>query len=98
MDEFIGRQIQVRCEGPVKKPVAFCLDDREYEVEAIVEEWQDRGFGKADRQRNWRTRHHRNYYRVRTAGGDLFEIYCDRPKPTRVRWYAHKRLSASAGA
>jgi hypothetical protein len=98
MDDFIGRQIQVRCEGPVKKPVAFCLDDREYEVEAIVEEWQDWGFGKADRQRNWRTRHHRNYYRVRTAGGDLFEIYCDRPKPTRVRWYAYRRLSTPAGA
>ena len=77
MDEFIGRQIQVRCEGFVKKPVAFRLDDREYEIEAIVEEWQDWGFGKTDRQRNWRTRHHRNYYRVRTAEGDLFEIEMD---------------------
>ncbi len=98
MDEFIGRRIQVRCEGFVKKPVAFHLDDREHEIEAIVEEWQDWGFGKADRQRNWRTRHHRNYYRVRTTEGGLFEIYCDRPKPTRVTWYAHKRLSAPAGA
>lgn len=96
MDEFIGRQIQVHCEGLVKKPVAFRLDDREHEIEAIVEEWQDWGFGKADRQRNWRTRHHRNYYRVRTTEGGLFEIYCDRPKPARVTWYAHKRLSTPA--
>lgn len=98
MSEFIGRQIQVQTEGPVKKPVAFCLDDREYEIEAIEKEWQDWGFGKTDRQRNWRTRHHRNYYRVRTTEGDLFEIYCDRPKPTRIRWYVYKRLSASAEA
>lgn len=98
MDEFIGRQIQVRCEGFVKKPVAFCLGDHEHAIETIEEEWQDWGFGRTDRQRNWRTRHHRNYYRVRTAEGELFEIYCDRPKPTRIRWYAHKRLSSAAGA
>ena len=96
MDEFIGRQIQVRCEGLVKRPVAFCLDEQEYEVEAIVEEWQDWGFGKTDRQRNWRTRHHRNYYRVRTTEGELFEIYCYRPKPMRTRWYVYKRLSGTA--
>ncbi len=98
MDEFIGRRIQVRCEGLVKRPVAFRLDDDEYEIEAIVEEWQDWGFGKADRLRNWRTRHHRNYYRVRTTGGDVFEIYCDRPKPARITWYAFKRLSGPSAA
>ncbi len=98
MDEFIGRRIQVRCEGLVKKPVAFSLDDREYEIEAIVEEWQDWGFGKADRLRNWRTRHHRNYYRVRTTDGQTFDIYGDRARRTGVTWYAHKRLSGPAGA
>jgi hypothetical protein len=98
MDEFIGRRIQVRCEGLVKKPVSFSLDDREYEIEAIVEEWQDWGFGKADRLRNWRTRHHRNYYRVRTTDGQTFDIYGDRSRRTGVTWYAHKRLSGPAGA
>ena len=98
MDEFIGRRIHVRSEGAVKKPVAFRLGDREYQIEAIVEEWQDWGFGKTDTQRNWRTRHHRNYFRVRTTGGETFEIYCDRPKPTRVTWYAYKRLSGRSGA
>jgi hypothetical protein len=98
MDQFIGRRIQVRCQGVVKRPVAFRLGDREYQIEEIVDQWQDWGFGKADRQRNWRTRHHRNYYRVRTAEGELFEIYCDRPKPTRVTWYASKQLSGPARA
>ena len=93
MDEFVGRPIQVRCEGFVKRPVAFSLGDREYQIETIVEEWQDWGFGKTDRQRNWRTRHHRNYYRVRTTDGQMFEIYCDRPKLARVKWYASRRLS-----
>lgn len=98
MDEFLGRQIQVRCEGVVKRPVAFRLDDHEYRIEAIVEEWQDWGFGKADRQRNWRTRHHRNYYRVRTVEGDTFEIYGDRSQRTRVTWYASKRLAGPSAA
>jgi hypothetical protein len=98
MDEFIGRQIQVRCEGFVRKPVLFRLGDEEHKIEAIAEEWQDWGFGKADRQRNWRTRHHRNYYRVRTTAGYMFDIYCDRSQRARPAWYAHKRLSEPTGA
>ncbi len=98
MEEFLGRPIRVRSEGLVKRPVAFRLDDLDYQIEEILDEWQDWGFGKSDRHRTWRTRHHRNYYRVRTAAGDIFEIYCDRPKPDRITWYASRRLSGPSSA
>jgi len=94
--EFIGRPIEVRQAGEIKRPVAFRLGDTEYEVAEVLEAWQDHGFGlAAPLKKNWRLRHHRNYYRVRTSGGEVVEIYLDRgsPKhPERRRWYLYRRL------
>jgi len=96
--EFIGKPIQVRMTGEVRVPVSFLLEDREYEVAEILETWQDHGFGMASPlKKNWRLRHHRNYFRVRTTEGDVFELYLDR---TRVglsagaprRWFLYRRL------
>lgn len=96
MAEFIGREIEVTVEGGVKAPVAFRLGDREHEIAEILDAWQDHGFGLAEPLRkNWRLRHHRNYYRVRTSDGETFEIYMDRgsPKhPERRRWYVYRKL------
>ena len=96
MGEFIGRPIEVRQAGEVKAPVAFRLGDTEYEVAEVLEAWQDHSFGLAEPlKKNWRLRHHRNYYRVRTSSGDVFEIYLDRGSlkhPERRRWYLYRRL------
>jgi hypothetical protein len=98
--EFIGKPIQVRMTGEVRVPASFRLGDREYEVAEILETWQDHGFGMASPlKKNWRLRHHRNYFRVRTTEGDVFELYLDR---TRVglragaprRWFLYRRLPA----
>jgi hypothetical protein len=63
----------------------------------ILEAWQDYGFGKSPmRRKRWWQRHHRNYYRVRTTEGELFEIYYDRG--TRLehakseRWFLYRQL------
>jgi hypothetical protein len=94
--EFIGRPIEVRQAGDIKTPVAFRLGDTEYEVAEVLEAWQDHGFGLAEPlKKNWRLRHHRNYYRVRTVDGNVFEIYLDRGSlkhPERRRWYLYRRL------
>ena len=98
--EFIGRAIEVTTAGEVRVPASFRLGDREYEVAEILETWQDHGFGMASPlKKSWRLRHHRNYFRVRTTEGDVFEIYLDR---TRVglrhgaprRWFLYQRLPA----
>jgi hypothetical protein len=94
--EFIGQPIEVQQAGDIKTPVGFRLGNTEYEVAEVLESWQDHGFGLAEPlKKNWRLRHHRNYYRVRTSSGELFEIYLDRGSlkhPERRRWYLYRRL------
>ncbi len=98
MGEFVGRQIEVVTGGKVKEPIAFRLDGRDHEIAEVLESWQDHSFGMAaPLKKNWRQRHHRSYYRVRTKEGDVFEIYLDR---SRVglrhgqprKWYLHRKL------
>ncbi len=95
---LIAQAIEVETAGEVRRPVAFILDGRRYEVEQVLDMWQDTGFGlAAPLKKNWRLRHHRNYYRVRTAEGEVFEIYLER---SRVglrhgrprKWYASRKL------
>ena len=96
MAEFIGREIEVTVEGEIKAPVAFRLGGQEHRIAEILDVWQDHGFGLAEPLRkNWRLRHHRNYYRVRTSEGEVFEIYMERGSlkhPERRRWYASRKL------
>ena len=96
--EFVGRPIRVTTTGEVPVPASFRLGDRDYEVGEILQMWQDHGFGMASPlKKNWRLRHHRNYFRVRTTEGEVFELYLDR---TRVglrhgaprRWFLYRRL------
>ena len=98
--QFIGQPIEVTTTGTVRVPASFRLGDCEYEVAEVLEMWQDHGFGMAaPLKKNWRLRHHRNYFRVRTTDGEVFELYLDR---TRVgvrhgaprRWILYRRLPA----
>jgi hypothetical protein len=95
--EFLGRGIEVVTEGDPRVPVGFRLGSRDHRIAEILEAWQDHGFGRvAPLRKNWRLRRHRNYYRVRTDEGEVFEIYYDRGiglrHPERRRWYAYRRL------
>ena len=98
MPQFFGREVEVTTGGEVKVPVSFRIDDREYVISEIIDDWQDYGFGPADarRKRRWWQRRHRNYYRVKTEGGEVFEIYHDRgtsqKHPERKKWFLHRRL------
>ena len=95
--QFIGREIKVTLSGEVKVPTSFRLDDREYVISDIVAAWPDYGFGGSpSRRKKWWQRHHRNYYRVRTAQGEVFEIYHDRgtnlKHPERKKWFLYRQL------
>ena len=95
---LLASPIEVETAGEVRVPTAFTLEGRRYEVEQVLEMWQDHGYGMAaPLKKNWRLRHHRNYYRLRTTEGEVFEIYLDRSrvglrhgKPR--KWYATQRL------
>ena len=66
MPTFIGERIKVEIAGDVKEPVAFRWRGREHRIAAVLVNWFDWGFPAGSTQRDWRTRRHRNYFRVRT--------------------------------
>jgi len=106
--EFIGREIEVQLsDEAVRRPLAFRLGGKRYEVAEVLANWQDHGFGSIKPEaRGWRTQHRRNFYRVRTTDGEVFEIYADwmasrrqrKNRPEKGRWYAYRRLSGGAAA
>ena len=94
---FIGKEIAVTTGGEVRTPVSFRLDDKEYIIDEILEYWPDHSFGKMPQKRpRWWQRRHRNYYRVRTTGGEVYEIYYDRgtgpDHPELKKWFLTKQL------
>ena len=96
-ERFFGRQIEVTTGGNIKTPVSFRLDDREYIISEILESWPDYGFGRsAAGRKRWWQRHHRNYYRIKTIDGDVYEIYYDRgtslDHPELKKWYLTRRI------
>ena len=95
--QFFSREIEVTVSGGIKIPSSFRLDDREYVISDILEAWHDYGFGRSPmRRRKWWQRHHRNYYRVKTTEGEVFEIYYDRgtnlKHPERRKWFLYRQL------
>ena len=94
--QFISREIKVTVSGEIKTPAAFRLGEQEYTIATILEAWHDYGFSPALRRRHWWQRHHRNYYRVKTTGDEVFEIYYDRgislEHPEYKKWYLSRQL------
>jgi hypothetical protein len=95
-ERYFGQQIEVTTGGDVKTPVSFTLDGREYIIAEVLESWPDYGFGRSETSRTWRTRHHRNYFHVKTADGEIYEIYYDRgtnlKHPEFKKWFISQKL------
>lgn len=104
--EFVGREVDVRLSEDEKAvPLAFRLGAREYKVAERIASWEDKAFAARQRGGDWRQQQQRQYYRVRTEEGEVYELYADW-SPTRrrrkegahgTRWYLHRRLSGPAG-
>lgn len=97
LSNFIGQEIEVTTSGEVKLPVSFRLDDREYFIAEILEQWPDHGYGKQPpKRKKWYHRRHRNYYRVKTTEGEVYEIYYDRgtklTHPELKKWFLTRKL------
>ena len=93
MPRFIGEKITVETAGEVKQPVSLHWRGKNYTVAEVIASWFDWGFSQATTQKDWRTRRHRNYFRLRVASGEIFEIYLDRP-PARAdgEWFLYQVL------
>ncbi len=91
----------MKVEGEVRHPVSFQLEGRDHAIAEILDAWADYGFGSSpSRRKRWWQRHHRNYYRVSTTQGDVFEIYYDRgvslKNPKYKKWYVSRQLDPLA--
>lgn len=92
--DFIGAQIEVTTTGELREPASFTWRDQTHVITEVLFAWSDWGFNPAAKQRNWRSRRHRNYYRVRTEGGSVYEMYLDRGiKPGREAWILYQQLN-----
>ena len=91
---FIDAHVEVRTGGDPSRPLEFQWQDRRYAIIEILHQWTDWGFAPGAPRRNWRSRRHRNYYRVRTErDGGVFGIYLDRgTKPGREAWILFQQL------
>ena len=104
--EFIGKEIQVRVsDDMVRRPLTFKLARREHQVTQILGQWQDHGFVRIRPSPTRDFRQQRQYYRVRTEDGDIWEIYVDwlagrqrKDRPEKARWYAYRRIYGAAAA
>ena len=103
--DFIGEQVEVTQAENGPAPATFVWSDQTFTVARVLAAWHDTGYGTTGvRSRNWRTRHHRNYFHVECDGGQRFELYLDReavPSPAkrrRRRWMLVKCWTAGEGA
>lgn len=77
--EFYCELIEVRTSDKFYWPIAFSWRGKKYLVSEVIESWQDWGFGTCQiKKKNWRLRHHRNYFLVRTDSNEVFKLYYDR--------------------
>ncbi len=92
--EFIGEAITVEEGSGVEGPVRFTWRGRAYETAEVESAWHDHGQPETVTKPTWRTRHHRNWFVVRTTSGERFRIYLDRgTKASAPRvWVLERRL------
>ena len=76
---FYGERIEVETVNQSFYPSAFVWRGQRYVISRIIHSWPDSGYAKPiPDKRNWRSRHHRNYFVVRIDGERVFKIYHDR--------------------
>jgi hypothetical protein len=91
--KFVSQRIDVEEEDSPRRPKSFVWNGTEYVVEEIMAQWQDWGFSSGAPSKNWRSRRHRNCFRVRTVDGCEFEMYLDRgAKLIGGDWYLLSKL------
>lgn len=95
MPQFLSEKIQVTIDKTKRLPSSFVWNKKEYRISDVIAVWHDWGFseGASPKARNWRLRHHRNYYRVQTSEDEVFEIYLDRKsKKEEGEWFLYQKI------
>jgi len=76
---FYSERIKVETVNQSFYPSAFVWHGQRYVINKVIHSWPDSGYAKSTpHNRDWRSRHHRNYFVVRTDDGRVFKMYHDR--------------------
>ncbi|MGQ9699623.1 MAG: DUF6504 family protein [Candidatus Bipolaricaulaceae bacterium] len=68
--QFIGAAVEVRFQEKPGPPTSFLWEGREYHIAQVLEFRRTLDFHSA-----WWRRRHRDWYKVRTKDGRVFELY-----------------------
>ena len=92
---FFSEKIVVQRDEKTKNPALFWWKDKEYNIKEVLSSWPDWKFSAgAPKRKNWRLRHHRVYYRIKTEDEEIFEIYLDRKtKKEDGEWVLYRKLN-----
>jgi hypothetical protein len=83
---FIAAEVEVRFAVRPGPPTSFVWEGKEFGIAEILEQRRTLDF-----QRAWRRRRHRDWYKVRTTDGRIFELYLHRG-PGRPYWVLLREL------
>ncbi|MGB9757531.1 MAG: DUF6504 family protein [Candidatus Bipolaricaulaceae bacterium] len=86
---FIDVEVEVKFAQKPGPPTSFLWEGREHKIVEILEHRRVLDFKRA-----WWQRRHRDWYKVRTAEGRIFELYFHRG-PGRPYWVLLRELEAS---
>ena len=86
MGEFIGEEIEVHFVKKPGSPTSFTWRGREHKIVEIESKHRRLDFSKP-----WWRRRHRDYYIIKTDGGDTLRIYFHRG-PGKKYWVLYERL------
>jgi hypothetical protein len=85
---FIDEEIEVRSAQEPGPPTSFVWHGQEYRIVEI-----EKAYRRLDFKRAWWRRRHRDYYRVKTDTGQVFEIYFNRG-PGKRYWVLYREFIA----
>lgn len=90
--ELYSERIEVELpqDQALPAPVVFTWRGQRYEVRETVRRWTDTGFPPGAKRRSWLERRHREYFRLRTEEGAVWEVYLDRAGGRRA-WFLSRR-------
>jgi hypothetical protein len=96
--KFLGQTIQVKtAEGRIE-PTQIRVEGRWLSVAEIVADWFDTGHGATPlKSRDWRTRHHRRQFHVKTADGSVYHLYCDYGDRRGKVWVLVRKMEKPGG-
>ena len=75
---FVGSELRSVHVGEGGVPLSFDWNGEALRVVRCIRQWQDFDYSPLAPRKDWKTRRHRNHFRIQTEDGRILDVYCDR--------------------